>query len=113
MKKLFYLLIAVVAVGMFACSDDKTELRWENRSGGLEAKDIKWVPANGNDLVDFERTLTADGDQTEWKEISDRSGTGICDLGGTEGTIETEDGQSIRLSNGSSETYEIRSVAKK
>lgn len=117
MKKLFYLLVVLTMFGMIACSeDDKTELRWENQSGDLTASDIRWVPASGGNDVEYSKTLTADGEQTEWKEISDRYGSGYCALGGAEGEIIIDDNntRAISLSEGSSETYRIRSnTAKK
>jgi hypothetical protein len=114
MKKMIPVLIAAALVAIVGCKEDTT-LRWRNASGGQTATDIKWVPTTGNE-ISYSETLTADGEVTEYKTIDEdsRSGQGECNLGGTPGFIEYGGASTgIKLSEGSSETYEIQSVAKK
>ena len=116
MKKLFLLFIALVVVGLVACAQETTELRWENRSGNKTASLIKWVPSGYGDIVSFDRTLTADGQQTEFQEINDRYGQGECLLSGDiiPAPIIIDDAYTtgISLPEGASSTYEIRNTAK-
>jgi hypothetical protein len=78
MKKTLIFMAALTVIGILACSEDKTELRWKNESSSA-AKEIKWIPANGNPEVEWEETFAidlSDGLPSSWKEIDDGSRTG-------------------------------------
>ena len=109
--KLLFLL-AVIAAGVFACGDDKTELSWTRKaSGGGDIDAIVWKSTND---VSWSDTLTAPNQTTASKEISDDSlnGFGRAAWGGIPGDIVTPEGKNLTLSSGHSQNYEISSVSK-
>jgi len=107
--KIFFL-VAVIAVGMLACGDDKTELNWTKRTGGSSVvNDITWISTNN---VLWDDVLTAEGQTTKSEEISDDSlaGYGMAALDGqTPAMIQTPVGSTLRLSSGTTNNYEINS----
>ena len=104
-------LVVVVAIGMLACGDDKTELSWTNETTVKDTlSDIQWS-ANSGAYKDWNDNYSY-GQTTESKEVADSSGddltgTGYCAIGGLTGDILINGEKTIVLSKGSTNNYVI------
>jgi hypothetical protein len=112
MKKTLIFMAALTVIGMLACSEETT-LRWKKQTGDntntVDA--IVWVTSSGNN-TSWSDELVNVGKHTAFKEIDDnsRDGWGEANFNGVPGDI--NGASPIHLSKGSSETYEINTVAK-
>ena len=113
MKKLFLLFIAMVVVGMIGCAQENTELRWDNQnSTGDTVRDITWLGATGNET--WNETVAVSY-QSSFKEVDSIYGQGECYIYDSDRWVvaDINNGEGIKLSDGSSNTYTINQVAKK
>ena len=117
MQPLLFLFLAVIAVGALACGDDNTELMWTNQTGNQIVSDIRWIPYNGNSDTSFSAVLTADGQTTEAKEISENSrygsGEALLNHSGSPADIITPEGKDLNLASGQTNNYDIDQVVAK
>jgi len=115
MKKVLFI-IALIFVGLFVigCAQEAADLRWNNATTD-SAQDIKWVSYDDEPDVEWNETLSSEGEKTAFKEVTGLNGNGECNLGGAAGEIEYDlyQNRNYQLSAGSSETLDIFAVSAK
>ena len=114
MKKLFLLFIALVVVGLVACAQETTELRWERGSAvAIDVENIRWLPDDGSNVSWGSETLTSVGQKTSKKETDGTYGDGVFANGATEYDIIVNGNPKIYLSDGALNDITINAYSKK
>ncbi len=86
MKKsplLIVLFVTAACAFLINCGSDKTEIGWIYQLSSTPIKDIVWYDDSENFNQSWSETLTTNGEQTELKEITKRSGGAKCTYNGS------------------------------
>lgn len=107
MKKLsVFLILAIAAFAFVGCSDDGTSLAWENTSDTVS--DIQWMTGGSSPNQTWDGDLLS-GDRTDYKEITQLTGTGDClDNSGQAATIiiDIDSSSGVKFSSAAGTTIE-------